>query len=320
VKDHEALEPLVVKALARDRNRFGLGTGIRARYRLNPGGFVNANFSVTDGRRSLHLKLTGVEGQSSLRRWSELEEELLPYHAPRILGWLEVPSAGLAGLVFERFEGGAFARRDRERVLPQLARAVRKLHRDSAVLRRMPEPEQSGVVSQIIASAVRDALRATPPFVGRNTLAWLRREERSIQRELRELASPLAPIHGDLWAGNVLVGERGWRLIDWDDLRAGDPAEDWASLVLMAGGGFDTGLERLGCKLDAGTRERARVFHRAQVFSQAVDAIADWIEADVAPSRALAVRSSKERQFDRWVRRYRRMFGVGAVRERERAR
>lgn len=71
---------------------------------LNWGGFVNQSFGIGDGRTRLHLKLaTFDDARSALRRWHDVDATLRQYHAPPILGWVDVADAG--GLLFPFVEG-----------------------------------------------------------------------------------------------------------------------------------------------------------------------------------------------------------------------
>src|SRR6185295_11935539 len=76
-------------------------------YVLNWGGFVNASFSVTDGQKRLHLKLAKAgDDQSALRRWQSVHRRLEErYHAPRVIGWIDVAGTAYGGLVFEQIDG-----------------------------------------------------------------------------------------------------------------------------------------------------------------------------------------------------------------------
>jgi Ser/Thr protein kinase RdoA (MazF antagonist) len=46
-------------------------------------------------------------------------------------------------------------------------------------------------------------------------------------------AEPLrSPVHADLWLNNIQwAGRESWHLLDWDDVRIGDPAADLATLL-----------------------------------------------------------------------------------------
>jgi aminoglycoside phosphotransferase (APT) family kinase protein len=80
---------------------------------------------------------------------------------------------------------------------------------------------------------------------------------------------PPALRHGDLWYGNVLVGQSGDRIaavLDWENVAIGDPAKDFAAQGYL-GNAFASGVldgyRSSGGRMDAGLRRRIR--HRWEV-------------------------------------------------------
>src|SRR5690349_15841757 len=98
------LQSRVEREIALRAVEFGLAPGrMCVEYVLNPGGFVHQSFRITDGRKSLHLKLVSDPAdRQALRRWQGLHELLeRSYNAPPMVGWIGVPGTDLEGPLFE---------------------------------------------------------------------------------------------------------------------------------------------------------------------------------------------------------------------------
>src|SRR5690242_6624337 len=103
-----SLQSEVEKHLASHAAEFGLEAGrVRAEYVLNPGGFVKQSFRITDGQKSLHLKLAGDPADlKALRRWQEIHVLLEQrYQAPPMVGWVALSGTGLEGPLFLWIDG-----------------------------------------------------------------------------------------------------------------------------------------------------------------------------------------------------------------------
>ncbi len=284
--------------------------GIHAGYVLSEGGFVNRSYRVSDGRRSVHVKLSDdPQRQAAFARWWRVHERLeARYHAPRVLAWVSIPGTGFAGLASAWCEGRVPERLTRgllEAVLPVVA----GLHGDdelAAQLRGEGEPApcwrtyddayQRRFVEDL------ETLGATrPTFVSEATLAALRREaarlERAVHTSPAFQEAAAAPIHGDLWAGNLLLAEGGaWCLLDWDDLALGDPALDLATLMGPSPQDLRAAWWRGWPGVAEGAAgERLALYARASLLDWAIDSLADWVEAEAAPEHAARVRAEKQR-------------------------
>jgi aminoglycoside phosphotransferase (APT) family kinase protein len=78
-----------------------------------------------------------------------------------------------------------------------------------------------------------------------------------------------APVHGDLWHENVLVTPDGaWVLLDWDELRLGDPALDLAKLPVFA-----------APVMEARLATRVALLRRAHALDGVIDPLADHVES-----------------------------------------
>ncbi len=306
---------------------FGLDAGrVRAELVLNWGGFVNASFRVADGRTAYHLKLTDTaDGKKELRRWYELRDVLAArYHAPPVVAWTAIPDTSFEGLLFPRLEGGAPDRLP-PAVAAELLDVLGELHADLPLASRLAAEDGVRSRERVFLDtyhrrSVEDLDKVDeepPPFVDRAARAWMHGE---VER-LREMVgrSPAfappadAPTHGDLWTANLLVAEDGsWFVLDWDDLRLGDPAQDLAAvLVMRANERWPVLVGELPPRVaaDAALRERVELYARVMLLDWTVDAVADWIEARAAPEHAGEVRRVKEADHRACLARYRERYG-----------
>lgn len=297
--------------------------GVRAEYLLNWGGFVNASFRVSDGRSRHFLKLTSDPSiLPGLRLWRTLHRVLEErYHAPRIREWVELPDTSYEGLLFEWIEGTVPQHlRDplAGRVLPVIAR----LHRDAELAGHLPATASrcADTYLQTLHERFTEDLRLIeaerPAFVSEARLDWMRQEVDELEGRVTNGAAfqepGEAPIHADLWANNFLVtAQDEWFLLDWDGLRRGDPALDWATLLGPSPADLtplrpERHPEELG--LDAAMRERLRLYARATLLDWIIDPLADWIVAGVAPDHLERVRAEKERLHHAALARYRALY------------
>jgi aminoglycoside phosphotransferase (APT) family kinase protein len=314
-------------ALERDAAGLGLdAAALELRYVLNWGGFVNTSFQVSDGVRTLHLKLAGEAEQiGKLARWRQqrapLEER---YAAPRMLGWLEVAGTPLQGPVFESV-AGTHPRSLTPALLARLSVVLHALHGDDGLARRL------GGEARICRDTFREfylerfagdleMIAATPPpFVSSARLQWMQDQARALaaEAEASDAFSDQArsAIHGDLWLDNLLVDGDGhcW-LLDWDDLAVGDPAADWA--MLLGPTADDLTPLRLddvpeGVAMDAAMHERLRLYARASLLDWVIDPLADYLDADAAPEHAESVREEKRRVHEAALERYHQLYPSG---------
>jgi aminoglycoside phosphotransferase (APT) family kinase protein len=314
-------------------DRYGLDPeAVRATYRLNPGGFVNASYRVSDGRTSLFLKLNGwtadddaharhdthgpageMGGESlwpgddtraGLRRWHQLAGRLTAeYHAPRVIDRVEL-EGGYQGLLFEWIEGDTPGRLT-EPLSTAMFAMLARLHSDHRLAQQLPA---GGTCADAYLGNLHDRYvedlahieRHRPPFIGAAKLAWMRAQAAGLETivttsaAFREPAN--SPVHGDLWLENVLVTASGqWYLLDWDGLRQGDPVADLATLL----GPSRTVIEltplpaRVEAEMADAARQRFQVYRRAVVLDWIIDPLADWIEAAGVPAHRDAVRAEK---------------------------
>ena len=275
-------------------------------YVLNWGGFVNYSFRIRDARRSYHLKLSRTAAdREKLRRWLSLGPLMELYHAPPILDWIDLGPA--AGLLFPFVPGQPPALHDD--VVAELLPVLARLNADreiGAVLQSEGEIRALDVYLGSFHRRFGEDLHgigaARPTFISVELQHWLEREVETLAGLVgsnQAFAEPItSPVHGDLWLNNVLWSDRkSWHLVDWDDLRIGDPAADIASLLgpeardLRPLKLFDsvTGW------LTPSQRERLPLLGRATLLDWIIDPVSDWIDAGIAPAHEAEVRAEKER-------------------------
>lgn len=289
------------------------------RHVVNLGGFVRISLSISDARARYHLKLAGdEEGHAALRRWHDLGDLLATrYRAPRVCGWLEVVDTPYAGLLLEHVEG----QQAKLSQTPGLARALGellgRLHADRQLAARLPGPATSCCDAFLadyfdrLSEELRVIRGRRPGFVSAETLAWLAAELDRVTARVRASAAFAAPanvpVHGDLWDDNVLVGADGrYSLLDWDDLRLGDPAVDLARLPppTEIDPRADTfRLTRATC--EPWLSERVVLLRRAHALDGAIDPLADWIEAEAWPELRDQIQAHKQREHEQALAAYR---------------
>lgn len=314
------LEPLVAAELATRADKLGLSAAsLRVEYVLNWGGFVNQSFRIDDGRRRLHLKLSDT--QAALATWYRIHADLTAkYHAPPVLDWGTIGGSDHQGLLFPHLQGATPAGWN-----PELRRAVaavvKALHADHDLRERArPGQEPSSCVSGYYDDFHRRFtedlayVSARPPeFVTKDVIAWMDEEVEVLasmvarSAAFAELADAL--IHGDLWPNNVLEAPNGaWFLLDWDDLRLGDPILDLAKLLDpgMSEGeppSADEVTALVGT--DPAARERLALYSRAIALDWIIDPLADYLAADQAPRYTSRVRDRKRKEHLEALARYR---------------
>ena len=308
---------LLVRRLREDRERYGLARDrVEATYVLNPGGFVTANFRVTDGARAVHVKISfAEEDKAKLRRWESVGDLLTRrYAAPAVLGWIDLGEG--AGLVFEGLDGAVRHDEVPEPQLTAVLSTARELHRDRelAALLGPARPMRESFIEYFVRICETDLSEneVLPPFVDDATRAWMEEEVAALRAACE--ASPAfdgfvdTPIHGDLWPGNVLIAPDGsWRILDWDDLAIGDPVLDCALLTFGTTEGARS--RELFPAEDEAFHQRFDLAIRGTMLIGVVDSLADWIEAAASPDLMEQVRATKQRDHEYCLDRYRARYG-----------
>lgn len=160
---------------------------------------------------------------------------------------------------------------------------------------------------------IRDAM---PPFIPEALLRWLEEEVEALARDIAAtpaFSEPLrSPVHADLWLNNILwAGRDSWHLLDWDDVRIGDPAADLATLLGPTAEDLTPlkMLDRVGPALAPSVRERLPLLGRATLLDWVIDPVSDWTDAQKAPALEHIVRPQKERVHRAALKMYEQLYG-----------
>lgn len=323
----EGLASAVRRSLQRRAVRKGdEASPVEVRAILNWGGFGNRSFEVRAGGDRYHLKLaTEAHSLPGLVQWRTLRGSLeRSYRAPAMVDWLDLEDTGFSGPLF-RWIGGSAPDRISPELFETVAPVLDRLHADrdlAETLRELGHPV--GTCADAYLATIHDRFvedlsgiaRSLPPFVDRPALAWMEEQVRAAEAVVRASSafgtSADRPVHTDLWIDNILVqdGGRVW-LLDWDDLRLGDPVMDWATLLGPNRRDLRPATERLsylGGRLDEAERERLRVWARATSLDWVIDPLADWVEAASDPRHRDTVRGRNEELYARAVEAYRTLW------------
>lgn len=327
----EKLSELVTQYFRSHANRYGLEAGsVSARYRLNWGGFVNASFTISDGKQNFHLKLADDEDSiANFRRWYQMRQVLQNrYRAPEIINWIKLPKTPFEGMLLAYFEGSKANFLANPHLHHDVIDLVNELHHDPELIDGLTGLDGSAescaeyFISTYIDRFDEDLLvvaRDLPSFVPLSTLDWMQGETRHLEglvRDMDAFAMPAnAPTHGDLWENNVLVNAHGdWIVIDWDDLALGDPALEYSILLSMVWRQDPTqglAVSRLlpgDVQADTALKERLAVCLQAYLLDEVIDSLADYVESEYSTEHKIEVQAEKERIHRSALEAYRRLF------------
>lgn len=302
--------PDALGPLARD---LGLGPDpLTARYVPNVGGFVSANFTVSDGSRAVHAKC--VRDESMLAPWRDFGALLAErYRAPRVLGWLEIEEWTV--MICEHVGGRAPTEEEIAPLAHEILGDVLALHADAELAARLPPaPLRTSFADYFVGICASDLDELEeggfPPFVDDELRTYMRAQVDALREHIA--SSPAfdgdahAAIHGDLWPGNVLIGDGAPRIVDWDELRRGDPALDLSLLLFTPIERGDLDARALLGARDPAFWERFDLGYRATLLSAVVDSLADWMEAEHAPPEIVERARAHREGMHRWaLERYR---------------
>ncbi|MFN8552376.1 MAG: phosphotransferase [Candidatus Obscuribacterales bacterium] len=305
-----SLRSALQQQLIEQANRLELNRDtIELNYVLNWGGFVNASFTATDGRKTFHIKVSqSQESDESLRRWGKVHRQLEEkYHAPRLLLNMQLHETGREVLVFEQING------EPPKILTttlsnKILSVLQRLHGDSGLAREIDGGHRSErsyaecykrTFHERFTEDLAMIQNNLPPFVDRTCFDWMKLQAEQLlqsvesstafQNTTRHLA------HGDLWLNNILAdGEENFWILDWDDLSISDPALD---IVMLLGPSvedikpFEITRQKVPeYPLDEGTEERLKFYAPARLLDWVIDPLADYVEAESAPEVADEVR------------------------------
>lgn len=280
----------------------------------NPGNFENASYRVADGTRELHVKVVGDPAGPDVwhHHRRRLERE---YRAPPMLARLPLVGGAVA-YVFPRLPGRA---PEAAPCLPWLDEAtalLTRLHADrefAAELADGPRPPLDESFPTGMLECLTEDLATVRSDVeisrrlGPTTVAWLETEAAVLAEEGRRRLppAPRVPIHGDSWLANFLLEGSDWWLLDWDDLRPGDPAADLAMLLFEP---WIHGIDPLP-RVPEDLRDRVDFILKAATFDAIVDPLSDVSDMPPGVPNAEGIVEAKWRVSTAALARYRRLYG-----------
>jgi thiamine kinase-like enzyme len=318
------LEPLRAE-LASQAAGLGLkGDALAIEPILNWGGFMNRSFLISDGHRRLFLKLTMYPDiRRGLERWRQVASRLeAHYHAPRMVGWVDLAAPGFSGPLFEWIDGQTPVTLNAA-LAAEISAVIQELHGDDDLGHELGAPTRSCEEAYLRAYHQRftedlDFIAANPPpFVSRALISWLYDRVEALRASTRGLAAfqlPAdRPIHGDLWLNNVWVGpDEEWHLLDWDGVRLGDPMVDWTMLFGPTrhhpyAADVDDVLAH--ARLNGMERVRLEVYIEASQLDWVIDPLSDWVESEHEPEHGSRIRAANEHVHGQALEAYRTRYG-----------
>jgi len=107
----------------------------------------------------------------------------------------------------------------------------------------------------------------------------------------------------------VLVEPQRFWIIDWDDLKIGDPAHDLSLLSFTALSNPVVTPSWID-STDAALAERFPLYAQAALLTFVIDPLADWITAEEYPEVRDAARQHRQDLHSWAMQRYRQFYGV----------
>lgn len=291
---------------------------------LNWGGFMNRSFRISDGRQRFFLKLTSYpEIRRGLEQWRDVAPRLeTRYRAPRMMGWVDLPTVGFGGPLFEWIDGRTPATLTPD-LASRISALIQDLHEDVALSRELSGGTQSCTDAYLRAYHHRftedlaGIAASPPPFVDNRLIEWMKHRVEVLEAKARELSAFQGaadrPIHGDLWLNNVWVRvDTNWHLLDWDGLCLSDPVIDWTMLFgptrqRPVASGVDEVLKH--ARLGHQERARLDVYVEASQLDWVIDPLSDWVESEHEPEHGAAVRTANEHVHRQALEAYRMRYG-----------
>lgn len=289
---------------------------------INWGGFTNSSFTISDDKNRYHLKLA-QSPSPELSLFFKVSKILhIRYHSPMALAWIEIPDIAQCGILFESVESKPFEALSRSTVL-KIAEILKALQNDyeiKQILSPMPidcKQTYLNAYNERFESDLGFIETNLPSFLSEQTFDFLKEESIKLKhivlksRSFDEIVA--TPIHSDIWAGNILMKEDGqFNLIDWDGLKIGDSALDFAMLLGPSGNQFGRredplkfGLENISQAIE----DRIRIYYRAILLDWSIDPLSDWIEVRNKPEWIDLFRPQKERDHKMAFGIYQELYG-----------
>ncbi len=243
-----------------------LGPDAHVEHRANHTGVGKLSFAVRVGDRALWAKVAAdADEDESLATWARVAGILAERHAaPPVLDVLSVD--GRTALLFPYLDAPQATRGLLHERYDEARALLAGLHSDTELAALLGEPTTTAdCFRRIWLQRFEADLDVIEGYVGRDVHAYLFEEVDALGVVVDALDDPApAPVHGDPWHENFLVGpDRVW-LLDWEDLSVGDPVVDDAILLPrrarhrpapLAG---HRGVRRRPASADAGRGRRRR--------------------------------------------------------------
>ncbi|MDQ2845469.1 MAG: aminoglycoside phosphotransferase family protein [Actinomycetota bacterium] len=271
------------------------GHGATICHQFNHGNPENLSFSVDTADEQLWVKVSASrEDDAVLLQWAAMSPLLTEnYWAPAVLRSIRVGSR--AALVFERLVGRAATADDLRQRLPDVLGLLDRLHTDDAITAALtPAGPMANAGECFRATWIRrfrddlQIINGRVPFVDERLLEWMHAETDTAE-ELTEAAAfkapTLAPIHGDLWPENILVGPDRWWILDWDDLAFGDAVVDDAIVLFNAVSPTAVAWFDVRPPRNADEATRFELAARLQLLDAVIDNCADWMGTGMVAER-----------------------------------
>lgn len=286
--------------------------------------YGHRHFRVGDGQAALFVKLSLDEDKKNrMRQWARQNLRLTGrFQAPRLLSWVELD--GYGGLALEFLDGHQPDLSGESNLFAQAVDLLEKLHGDKELARALTPETYSRKMSDSmlqtfvypLLSDIAETEDQWPKEVDDDTRARFRGEVEELERLAQEnqAFSPLAdsPVHGNYRVENLMVTPKGWYVMDWDDLRLGDPALDFATLFWsLDEGGLGEGTEGL-LEVFKGQPElqaRLPLYFRALLLQEAAGSLAEYVRVADYPDQAEKVRAAKIKRHQKAAARYRELYG-----------
>lgn len=255
----------------RDALVAALGPDAVVEHRANHTGVGKLSFAVRVRGESLWAKVAADQDEhAALTTWAEVATILAERHAaPPVLDALQV--AGRTALLFTYVDAPPATRVTLRERYAEVGAVLAGLHDDAELAAVLGPPTTTARSFRgVWVERFEADLEIVEGHVAEDLHAYLSDEVAALATAVDGLdRSAHAPVHGDPWHENILLGpDRLW-LLDWEDLAIGDPAVDDAILRHDA---FGSGARHWpDDPADA-------IARRALMLDAVVDVAADWVE------------------------------------------
>lgn len=195
-----------------------------------------ASYRVLFPEGSYHLKvamgepLEDAEGYSKTCRMAAEEAQRAAWAAARGIGpQLHHVDAAKGAMVTTFVPGASPSVDEAQSLLPELAGALGKLHRQDVASLPTPGGKNWLLVHQNVASCLDAAAVSRPRSVQQGLLQL----ERGLLHAIERSTFTSVPVHDDYHPANTIWDGQTMTVLDWANLRPADPAVDLGHLATM---------------------------------------------------------------------------------------